>query len=152
MYNESGDSMGKVMDEALMFKAKYPKTICFRLKKHAKVVEDYVNPSEKVLYVFCGQKNDRWYDFFTSCVVVLTDKRILIGQKRVTFGSFYTQITPDMYNDLKIFEGLFWGKINIDTVKEHIIISNIQKKALDEIETNVSELMMKAKQKYPDKD
>ena len=144
--------MGKVVELVEDFKRKYPGTVCFRYKKHAEVVQNYVNPSEEVLYAFCGQKNDRWYDFFTSCVVVLTNKRILIGQKRVLFGSFYTQVTPDMYNDLKLVEGLFWGKINIDTIKEHIIISNLSKKSLDEIETNVSELMMAAKQKYPDKD
>lgn len=143
--------MGKVEDLVLEFKRKYPDTVCFRVKKHAEVVQHYVNPSEEVLYAFCGQKNDRWYDIFTSCVVVLTNKRILIGQKRVFFGSYYTQVTPDMYNDFKIYERLFWGKINIDTIKEHIIISNLSKKSLDEIETNVSELMMKMKQKYPEK-
>ncbi len=143
--------MGKVEDLVLKFKQKYPGTVCFRIKKHAAVVQNYVNPSEEVLYAFCGQKNDRWYDIFTSCVVVLTNKRILIGQKRILFGSYYTQVTPDMYNDFKIYERLFWGKINIDTIKEHIIISNLSKKCLDEIETNVSELMMKMKQKYPDK-
>ena len=143
--------MGKVEELVEKYKKKYPNTVCFRRKKHAAVVQNYVNPSEEVLYAFCGQKNDRWYDFFTSCVVVLTNKRILIGQKRMLYGSYYTQVTPDMYNDLKISEGLFWGKINIDTIKEHIIISNLSKKSLDEIETNVSELMMKEKQKYPDK-
>ena len=140
--------MGKVLELVEKYKKRYPGTVCFRYKKHAAVVQNYVNPSEEVIYAFCGQKNDRWYDFFSSCVVVLTNKRILIGQKRVLFGSFYTQVTPDMYNDLKIYEGLFWGKINIDTIKEHIIISNLSKASLDEIETNVSELMMKEKQKY----
>ena len=57
-----------------------------------------------------------------------------------------------MYNDLKIYEGLFWGKVKLDTIKELIIISNLDKKALDEIETNVSELMMKEKKKYQDRE
>ncbi len=142
--------MSKVEELVEKYRKKFPGTVCFRWRKHSQVVQNYVNPSEEVLYAFCGQKNDRWYDFFTSCVVVLTNKRILIGQKRVVFGSFYTQVTPDMYNDLKIYEGLFWGKINIDTIKEHIIISNLSKASLDEIETHVSELMMREKQKYPE--
>jgi len=138
-----------VYELAKKFKDKYPGTICFRLKKHADVVQGYVNDTEEITYAFCGQKNDKWYDITTSCVVVLTTKRILIGQKRVLFGSYYTQVTPDMYNDLKIFSKLFFGKIKIDTIKETITISNLSKKSLDEIETKISEFMMKEKRKYP---
>ena len=61
----------------------------------------------------------------------------------------YTIVTviPELFNDLKIFGGLFWGKIEIDTVKEVIWISNIDKKALDEIETNVNKIMLENKRK-----
>lgn len=140
--------MGIVYDKVLEFKNKFPGTISWRIKKHADVVESYINPDEKILYAFCGQKNDCWYDVFTSCVVVLTDKRLLIGQKRVVWGSFYSQITPDLYNDMKIYKGLFFGKITIDSVKEVVTLSNLSKSSLDEIETNISEFMMYAKQKY----
>ena len=44
--------------------------------------------------------------------------------------------------------GIVWGKIIIDTVKEVVTLSNIQRDALDEIETNITEYMMKEKQKY----
>ena len=57
-------------------------------------------------------------------------------------------ITPDLYNDMEIFKGLIWGKITIDTVKEKVILTNLSKKGLDEIETTISEFMMKAKKKY----
>ena len=73
---------------------------------------------------------------------------ILLAQKRVVFWYLFYSITPDLFNDLKVTAGLIWGKVIIDTVKERIILSNIDKKALDEIETNISENMMKQKKEY----
>ena len=138
-----------IAERAWEFKKKYPGTICWRIDKHSKIVEEYVNPDEKVLYVFCGQKNHLFRDFFTSCVVALTNKRILIGQKRVVWGSYLTQITPDLYNDMKIYRGLLFGRIIIDTLKEEVVISNLAKDSLDEIETAISSFMMEAKKEYP---
>lgn len=140
--------MGKIYELVKEFKHKYPDTVAWRLNKHAQVVEDYINDDEEVLYVFCAQKNDSWCDVFSSAVLVLTNKRLLIGQKRVVWGSFYTQVTPDMYNDLKIYRGLLFGRIIIDTVKEKIVLTNLSKYALDEIETAISQFMMQEKKKY----
>lgn len=140
--------MGSVYDLALNFKRKHPGGIAWRLKKHCEVVEKHLNPGEKVLFAFAGQKNTPFYEPFFSCVVVLTNKRILIGQKRVVFGYFLSSITPDLYNDLLVYQGLVWGKVTIDTVKEKVVISNLPKSGLDEIETNITELMMSEKQKY----
>ncbi len=137
-----------VYDYVNKFITKYPSTIAWRLKKHSQVIDDYLNPDEEIIYAFCGQKNNDWWDLFTSCVVVLTNKRILIGQKRVVWGSFYNQITPDLYNDMQVYKGLFWGKVTIDTVKEKVYISNLAKEALDEIETQISEYMLEAKKEY----
>ena len=135
--------------EIMKFKHKYPRTITWhRLKKHSKVVSDHLNPGEKVVYAFAGQKNEHWYDFFQTCVIVLTNKRLLIGQKRVVFGYFLKSITPDLFNDLSIYKGLLWGNITIDTVKEVVHVSNLDKKCLDEVETNISEYMMREKKKY----
>ena len=53
-----------------------------------------------------------------------------------------------MFNDLKVAGGFIWGKIYIDTVKEFVTLSNIGLSALDEIETNITEMMMEEKQKY----
>ena len=85
--------MGSVYDLALNFKRKHPGGIAWRLKKHCEVVEKHLNPGEKVLFAFAGQKNTKFYEPFFSCVVVLTNKRILIGQKRVVWGYFLSSIT-----------------------------------------------------------
>lgn len=130
------------------FKNKYPLTVSWRLYQNSKVIDQHINPDEEVIYAFAAQKNDNSFDIVTTCVVALTNKRILIGQKRVVFGYFYYSITPDMFNDLSLHMGLLWGKVCIDTVKEEIYLSNIQKEALIEIETQISELMMEEKKKY----
>lgn len=130
------------------FKNKYPLSVGWRLKSHAKVIERFLNPDEHVLYAFFAQKNDNPLDIITTNAIVLTNKRILVATKRVLFGYFYTAITPDMFNDLKVHSGVIWGKVYIDTVNEYVRLSNIQKDALDEIETNITEYMMKEKKKY----
>ncbi len=137
-----------VYEKALEFKHKHPGGITWRLKKHCDVVEKHLNPGEEVLFVFMGQKNNSWYEVFMSCVVVLTNKRLLIGQKRVVWGYFLSSITPDMYNDLLVYQGLLWGRVTIDTVKEKVTISNLAKSGLDDIETNITEFMMQEKKLY----
>lgn len=146
--------MGKVFDKVDEFERKYPGGIAWRNKKHCKIVEDYINPGEKVIYAFCGQKNEKFTEIFSTFAVVLTNKRLLLGHKRLIWGSFLYSITPDMYNDMEIYRGLLWGKITIDTVKEIIVLTNLPKKGLDEIETNISEFMIKEKRRYrkPDED
>ena len=140
--------MGKVYDKVKEFEQKYSGGIAWRIKKHAKVVEDYINPEEEVLYAFCAQKNDQMTEFFNTFCVVVTTKRILLGHKRVLWGSFLYSVTPDLYNDLQVYRGLIWGKITIDTVKEKIVLTNLPRKCLDEIETTISEFMMEAKKNY----
>lgn len=130
------------------FKRKYPMTISWRLKSHCKIVDMHLNPGEVVKYAFAAQKNDNALDIITTYVVVLTNKRILLAQKRLLFGYFFTAITPDLFNDLKVVMGLIWGKVYIDTVKEFVPLSNIQKEALPEIETCITEYMMIEKRKY----
>ena len=139
-----------IYQEALKFKRKYPQTISWRLRKHSKVAQKHVNPDEVVEYVFSCQKNCHSYEIFRTFVVVLTDRRILIAQKRMLFGYLLISITPDMYNDLTVMMGILWGKVKIDTIKEVVILSNIQKDALPEIETKISQFMIEAKIKYRD--
>ena len=134
--------------KAREFKEKYPMTICWRLKAHSKIIEKHLNSDEDVKYVFAAQKNANPLDIITTYVVVITNKRILLGQKRVLFGYLFTAITPDMFNDLKVQTGIVWGKVFIDTIKEHISLSNIDKSALSEIETNVTTYVMEEKKKY----
>lgn len=140
--------MSNCYNLASKFMKKYPMTIAWRVKQHCKVIDRHLNPGEEILYVFAGQKNDRAVDLFNSCVIVLTNKRIIVATKRVLFGYFLTSITPDMYNDLTVSKRIFWGAVVIDTVKEVITISNIDSKALSEIETNITEIMIKNKKEY----
>lgn len=140
--------MATVYELVKTFKNKYPSTIAWRLKKNASVVQEFLNLDEKILYVFTAQKTENSYQIFNTCVVTLTSKRILVGRKRVLFGYFLDSITPDMFNDLNLASGLIWGRINIDTIKEVVKLSCIDKKALDEIETAISSFMMEEKKKY----
>lgn len=144
---EKGESM-TVYEQLKQFKTKYSMTVSWRLKQHAKIIEKHLNPGEEVQYAFAAQKNNNPLDVITTYAVVLTNKRILLGQKRLLFGYFFTAITPDMFNDLTVKMGIIWGKVIIDTIKEEVVLSNIQRGALDEIETNITEYMMKEKQKY----
>ena len=137
-----------IYSEVLRFKKKYSGTIAFRLKRHCEIMENHLNPDEKVIYVFTGQKNYRSIAIPNTFVVALTNKRLLFARKRVIFGYFFYAVTPDMFNDLKVNSGIIWGKIIIDTVKEIAIINNIDKAALNEIETVITEYMMKEKKKY----
>lgn len=143
--------MGKITEQILAFKKKYPGGVSWRVKKHAEVLENYINKDEKVLFTFVAQKNDSFKEFFNTFAICLTNKRILLGHKRLLWGSFFYTITPDLYNDMQIYKGLLWGKITIDTAKELIVLTNIPKNSLDEIETNISEFMMEAKKKYEKK-
>lgn len=144
--------MGKVYDKIVNFEKKYSGGISWRMKKHAKVIEDYINSDEDILYAFCAQKNDKFTEWFNTFAIVVTNKRILLGHKRLIWGSFLYSITPDLYNDMKIYKGLLWGKIVIDTVKEEIILTNLPKRSLDEIETTISKFMMEAKKQYDKKE
>ena len=131
------------------FKRKYPMTIAFRLKKHCEVIEKHLNPGEEIIYAFVAQKNASVLEIFYTNVIVLTNKRILVATKRILWGYFLVTITPDMFNDLTVRKGLIFGNVIIDTIKEKVILSNIDSNALPEIETIITEYMMTEKKKYP---
>ncbi|MDO5569353.1 MAG: PH domain-containing protein [bacterium] len=135
-------------DFVKQFKQKYPLTVAWRLNKHCKIVDTHLNPDECIRYAFCAQKNNSIFDIISSNVVVLTNKRLIIASKRVLWGYFYLSITPDLFNDLSIYQGLIWGRVKIDTVKELVILSNVDPNALQEIETQISTFMIKEKRKY----
>ena len=137
----------RVYKLAARFKRKYPNTIAIRLKKHAEVIEKIIDKDEQVLYAFCGQRNDTHKLLFDSCIVALTNRRIIVGEKRALFGYYLITIKTDLFNDLKLSTGMFWGKIEIDTVKEHVYISNLDKRSLDEIETNIHQIVAENKKR-----
>ena len=130
------------------FLKKYPFTIAWRVREHCKIIDKHLNPDEQLLYAFVGQKNDRSVDIFNTYVVALTNKRIMVGTKRVVFGYFFKSITPDLYNDLSIGKGMIFGRVEIDTIKEVILLTNIDPKALSEIETNITEIVIRQKKEY----
>ena len=137
-----------VYELAKEFKKKYPSTLAFRIKAHSKVAQKFIGSDEKIKYVFLAQKNFNSFDIINTNVVVMTDKRIIVATKRLVFGYFFKMITPDMFNDLTIKNGLIWGKVIIDTVKEKVVLSNISSSALSEIDDNVTMYMLEQKKKY----
>lgn len=136
-----------IYEKAKEFKKKYPRTIAFRIKKHAKVASKFIGDDEEVKYVFLAQKNQSSFDFVNTNIIVLTDKRLLVATKRLIFGYFFRMITPDMFNDLTIKNGLIWGKVIIDTVKEKVMLSNIDTNALPEIDDHITMYMLEQKKK-----
>lgn len=130
------------------FKKKYPLTIAWRLKANAKVIVKHLNPREKVKYAFAAQKNSSIFSLFSTCVIALTNQRLLVGYKRVVFGYYFSSITPDLYNDLEVRHGIIWGRVTIDTVGEKVYLSNIDPDALPELETSITKFMMREKKKY----
>ena len=136
-----------IYKEVSEYLKRYPTTIAWRIKQHSKVIAKHLNSDEEVYYVFPAQRNPDSINFFATCLIALTNKRILIAQKRVLWGYNITSITPDMFNDFELSKGLIFGKLDIDTVKEIIRLSNISSKALVEIETNLSEYILEIKPK-----
>ena len=84
--------MHSVYEMALDFKRRHPLTIGWRIKKNASVVEKYLNSDEHVLYAFVAQKNNNPFNILGTAVIAITNKRILIGRKRVVIGNFLIQL------------------------------------------------------------
>ena len=138
----------EIYRRAKEFKRKYPMTIAFRLRAHAKIVSKFIGSDEEIKYVFVAQKNYQSYEIINTNIIVLTDKRLVVATKRLVFGYFLKVITPDMFNDLTIKQGPIWGKVIIDTVKEEVILSNIDRNALAEIDDNITMTMIEEKKEY----
>ena len=65
-----------IYEKAKEFKRKYPRTIAFRIKAHAKIAAKYIGTDEEVKYVFLGQKNSNSYEIINTNIIILTDKRL----------------------------------------------------------------------------
>lgn len=130
------------------FKNKYPSTICWRIKKHSKLVDQNLYPDEVVNYAFAAQNNTSHGNIFDTAVLAITNKRLIIAQDYILFGYDLNSITPDLYNDMQVHAGIIWGMITIDTIKETIYFSNLSKQALPEIQKEITSYMMEAKTKY----
>lgn len=130
------------------FLKKYPNTIAWRIKAHCNIIDKHIGEDEKILYAMTGQYNSSIADIFNTYVIVFTNKRIMMARKRLFFGYFFKSITPDMYNDLSVVKRIFWGNVVLDTVKEVITISNIDAKALPEIDRNINEIIISQRKEY----
>ena len=146
------EAISFIYRQAKKFRRKHPLTIAFRLKAHSKILAKHLNDGEKIRYVFAAQKGPSSYDIVSKYVIAITDRRIMIARKRLLFGYFFLAITPDMFNDIKVKMGIVWAKIEIDTVKEFIILSNVQSSAASEIETAVTQYVLREKKKFKKKD
>ena len=127
------------------FKSKYPLTIGWRLKNHSRVLLEHLHDDEVIRYAFYAQKNNSSLDVTSTGIIAVTNKRLVIARDRVVIGYFFDSITADMFNDLKLRSGIIWGKVIIDTVSELVILSNISKSALPEIEEEVTSAMLELK-------
>ena len=110
-----------------------------------RIAEKYLNDDEEVLYAFAAQKGPSSWDILSTYVLVVTNKRLIAAQKRLIYGHFYYTITPEMFNDFTIKMGLIWGRAVIDTIKETVVLSNLSRGALKEVETVLSKYMMQKK-------
>ncbi len=136
-----------VYENCRNFKKKYPMTVAWRLKQHASVVQKHLNDDEVVLYTFTGQKNSNFFSPFFTTVIVLTNKRMLLGRKKYLGRSEYYSITPDMLNDFEIKTSIFFGIVEIDTIKETFSMNCIDKRALTDIEDAISKYLINEKLK-----
>ena len=127
------------------FRRKYPLTVGWRLKRHSKILLEHLHDDEVIRYAFYAQKNKSSLDVTSSGIIAVTNKRLVIARDRVVIGYFFDSITADMFNDLKVRSGIIWGKIIIDTINELVILSNISKSALPEIEEEVTSAMLELK-------
>lgn len=135
----------KIYEKAKDFERRFPGTISWRLRAHCKIASELINKDEEILYAFAAQKDPNSFNIFSTFIFVITDKRIVLAQKRLFYGYFYYSITPDMFNDLTLRVGLIWGKVIIDTVKEQVYLSNLSRGAIREIETVLSKYMIQKK-------
>lgn len=141
-----------VYEKCREFIKKYPRTIRWRLKKHAKIIEQHINDDEVVLFGFAGQKNTNFLQPFYTTLIVFTNKRMLLGRSMFFGRSYYSSITPDMLNDFEIMTDILYGSVEIDTIKEHFVIGCLDKRSLPEIEDALSKYMVNEKLKYLKKD
>lgn len=139
--------MSSIYNKVKEFKNKYPGTICWRLKKHSKIIDENLFENEEIKYAFAAQYNQSHGKIFDTAIIAITNKRIMIAQDYVLVGYELNSITPELYNDMQIHSGLLWGMVTIDTVKETMYLTNISKKALSEIQKNITSNMMEAKAK-----
>ena len=133
-----------VYEQVVEFKRRHHGTISWRTKAHCKVIEKHLNEpkivrcSEVIVPLPWQTSHISSLEIFNTYVIAVTNKRLILAQKRVLFGYLFISITPDMFNDLTVSTGIVWGRVIIDTIKEIITVSNLSKGSVDEIETAIT--------------
>lgn len=98
-------------------------------EKHFQVIAKNLQPGEDVLMTFIGLHN---YISPTNhngnCAFAITNKRILIGQKKIV-GEFFQIVQLNMLNDITMNSGFVLGVITIDTMKEKFNVAVDKKQA-----------------------
>jgi len=141
-------TLNEIYAMVVAFVKKYPFSIVWRLRQHSKILAKHINEGEEIHFIFPAQKNSNPFNIYSTCIIAFTSKRILIAQKRVIWGYNLLSVTPDMFNDFEVYKGLIFGRLDIDTIKEIIKLSDIDPKALVDIETNLSEYLTKVKPRF----
>lgn len=142
----------KVYESCKKFLDDYPKTIAWRIKKHCTLADGHINDDEVVLFSFIGQMNTNVLQCFYTTVVIFTNKRMLLARDMLFGRYYYASITPDMLNDFKISSGFLFGAVEVDTIKEHFVISCLDKNSLNKIEDALSKYLVNEKLKMLKKD
>lgn len=90
---------------------------------------ELIQPDETIKFATSG-----FYDTNTSSVlIVVTNKRILLENKKLLFGSQNTEIPLEMVNDISYNSGLVMAKVSITSgTKEHKV-SQITKKVVAQL-------------------
>ena len=99
--------MNVVLQSVKEFHHKYPGTIGFRKRAHCKIAAKHLEKDETIKLAFVAQKNDSAFDIITSCVFVLTNKRLLMAKNRLLFGYMIFVVTPELFNDFTVTKRLF---------------------------------------------
>ena len=91
--------------------------------KRFELIRSHLSPGEAILTVFIGLHNFKSNtNHEGSCAYAITSKRIVIAQNQI-LGDFIKSISIDNLNDISFSSGFFRDIIDIDTIKEHFVVS-----------------------------
>lgn len=90
---------------------------------------ELIQQDENIKYATSG-----FYDTNTSSVlIVVTNKRILLENKKLLFGSQNTEIPLEMVNDISYNSGMLMAKVSITSGTKDHKISQVSKKTVTQL-------------------
>lgn len=112
--------------------------------KHFEIIEKNLGADETVLFAFIGlhnyvsmSKHDNNFGY------VVTDKRIMLGQKKV-IGENFQSIALNKINDITYTSGIAYGVITVDAQTERFNVAVIKNQAAN-INAKLQELLLDLK-------